>query len=30
LVLTADDAAVLISDDADGGNGGGTVFGGAF
>ena len=30
LVLTADDVAVLISDDVDGGDGGGTVFGGAF
>jgi len=30
LVLTADDVAVLISDDVDGGDCGGTIFSGAF
>ncbi len=30
MVLAADAAAVLSLDDSDGGNGGGTVFGGAF
>ena len=30
MVLATDAAAVLILDDVDGSNGGGTVFGGAF
>ena len=30
MVLTADVVAALISDDVDGGNGGGIIFGGAF
>ncbi len=30
MVLTADAVAALISDDVDGGNSGGTIFGGAF